>query len=187
MVQVVALNAVASGRNSPAAALPQPSAEALQALAALVNSGGLSEAEVGTLSAVVARVDAGVQSAATRQNLLQQVSGLGLFFRNTDTNGFPRWPLMTALRAYGLNLAGQVEQAEVAVAAEVQQQLNTLAQQSRGTSLGQALAAATAAVVVGPVVQQREAPQPQPVKVVKAPAPEPVAVEGAARAVDKLV
>jgi len=182
MVDIVALNAVSAGLGNPVAALPQPSAEAVQALTE-ITSGGLSEVEISTLSAAVAQVDAGVQSTATRESLLHQVQGLGMFFRNTDTNGFPRWPLMTALRAYGLNLSGQSTNSEAAVAAQVQQQLNSIAQQSRGTTLNQALAAATAAVVVGPT---NTAPKPV-TKTETHVAVTPAAPAPTVTAVDKLV
>ncbi|HEX2859650.1 MAG TPA: hypothetical protein VHP58_05595 [Alphaproteobacteria bacterium] len=187
MVDVTNLSAVQAGLYSPAAALQvAPASDAMQVLSEISQSGGLSVEEITTLSAAVAQVDAGVQTASVRENLFSQVKGLGMYFRNSDTNGFPRWPLMTALRAYGLNLSGQSTQTEAAVAAQVQQNLNAIAQQSRGTSLSIALASATAAKVVGPAIEQAGTAVVRPVTsrtstVTAVPAPE------APKAIDTLV
>jgi hypothetical protein len=178
-------------------ALPQPSGEASQVLSDLTQ-GGLSTSEINALSAAVAQVDSGVQSPHLRQALFSQVAGVGMFFRNSDTNGFPRWPVMTALRVYGLNLSTVNSQPEEAVAVQVQQTLSAAAQ-SRGATLDQALAQANGARVVGPVVAEQASPAPRVPAKAAAPVATPAAVPagtpsaavapaaGTFKAVDKLV
>jgi hypothetical protein len=151
MGELVALSGAVAGVDSPVAALAvagiTPSPEALQTLNELT-AGGLSRAQVNTLSAAVALADAGIQDQALRTSVLNEVSGLGVFFRNTDPDGFPRWPVMTALRAYGLNLSVPAGQGDAAVAQKVRQVLNDVAQQDRGVSAQQAVAAVPQPVVL---------------------------------------
>jgi hypothetical protein len=158
-----------------------PSSEALQVLTQLTD-GGLSRDQVSALSAAVAQVDAGIENPALKQQVLNEVSGMGMYFKNTDTEGFPRWPVMTALRAYGLNLSVPQGQGEQEVARRVRQVLSDVAQQTRGVSARQAVAAAPQPVVLKMVVAHGDdstpAPAPQPAN----PTPAPVVT-----AVDKLV
>jgi hypothetical protein len=191
MVEVQALSALAASPvGAVSASLPAPSADAQQALVQIAQTPDLTDSERTQLATAVAQIDAGVQSPALRQSLFTQVSGLGVYLRSSGSEGWPRWTVMTALRAYGLNInRTDTSQTEQAVAAQVEQNLNALAQQSRQVSLGQALARvqnatptpAQPAVVISPSVRNVKLSSPAPA------AATPPAAAAAAPAVNKLV
>lgn len=134
-----------NGASSSAAALTLP-VDARAVIGEIAGNEALSDGEKGGLIAAVATVDQGLSGNA-RSVGLAQIQGLGVYLRNTGNDGFPRWSMMTALRAYGLNLATTSAvpvQPQPVVQAAVQSQLNDIAQSSRGVSLNTALAVAQA-------------------------------------------
>jgi hypothetical protein len=142
-----------------------------------ITEGGLSRDQISSLSAAVAQVDAGIQDADLRKTVLNEVSGIGMFFRNTNPEGFPRWPVMTALRAYGLNLSVPAGQGDAAVASQVRQTLQAVTQNNNLGATAQQVVAAAPQQVVLKVVSATVAAAPA-----KKATPAPVAT-----AVDKLV
>jgi hypothetical protein len=191
MGESVTLSGAGTGLDAQAAAYAgatpfntsiNPSSEALQVLTQLTD-GGLSRDQVSALSAAVAQVDAGIENPTLKQQVLNEVSGMGLYFKNTDPEGFPRWPVMTALRAYGLNLSVPQGQGEQEVARRVRQVLSDVAQQTRGVNARQAVAAAPQPVVLKVVAASASDDTPvAPLQPQANPTPAPVVT-----AVDKLV
>lgn len=150
------------GGGAPAGAalvsIPQVPADSRTVLTGIAVNPALDDAQRTVLAQAVARVDAGVQTPAVREAVLQQIEGLGTYFRKTSSDTFPRWAVLTALRVYGLNLESKVAapvtaapaQNEAQVVANVRASLENVARQG-GVSLGQALVVAKAAA---PVVAQ---------------------------------
>ncbi|NBV54568.1 MAG: hypothetical protein EBR79_02515 [Proteobacteria bacterium] len=148
------------GGGAPAGAalvsIPQVPADSRTVLTGIAVNPALDDAQRTVLAQAVARVDAGVQTPAVREAVLQQIEGLGTYFRKTSSDTFPRWAVLTALRVYGLNLESKAAapvtpaQTEVQVVANVRASLENVARQG-GVSLGQALVVAKAAA---PVVAQ---------------------------------
>lgn len=142
------------GAPGSVAALPQIPADSRTILTGIAVNPFLDEGQRMVLSQAVAQVDAGVQTPAVREAVLQQIEGLGTYYRKTSSDTFPRWAVLTALRVYGLNLESKnaappvvAQQNEAQVVANVRASLETVARQG-GVSLGQALVVAK---TVGPV------------------------------------
>lgn len=143
-MDVRVLTSIQGGPQSPVAALaPEVPSNAQQVLTELATSGGLSESELTALSIATARVAQSVASPELQQVALAQISSTGLFLRSTDTQGLPRWNVMTALRSYGLNRPDPKPNpaTDAQVVQQVRQQLENVVRESRGVSLNQAIAA----------------------------------------------
>lgn len=154
------LNQLAGAASSPASAVSVP-ADSRVVLSEIASSDALTDVERSGLISAVAAVDSGL-SGVERSDVLAQIQRLGIYLRNSGSDGYPRWPMMTALRAYGMNLTGDGGgQAQTAVVANLRGQLEQIAQ-GRGVSLEKAIAAATALPVA-----------PQPVHDVHVDAPKP--------------
>jgi len=102
-----------------------------QTLTTIAQTPNVSDAQRRTLIQAVATVAQSVQSSALRAQTLNQVTNMGIYLATTQTEGFPRWNVMTALRAYGLNLQQTPKVLEQAAVQAVQQQLSALAEQVR--------------------------------------------------------
>jgi hypothetical protein len=128
-------------------------------LTQIAQAPGMNEGERTALVQATATASS-IANAELRTVALRQISSMGLYLSRTGDNGLPRWSVMTALRAYGLNLqqtprAPTPEQSGAA-AQKVAQQLESVAQ-SRGTTLNRVLQAQPAAPA--------PAPTPTPVQV----------------------
>ena len=149
----VALSMVTAGAASPAAALDSVSADVAAVVNEIAANTGLSDAERASLIQTTAAIDQFVTAQPDRAGVLAQVSGLGVYLRETSSSSWPRWSVLTGLRAYGLNLteAQRVDPAptQAQAVAAVRQQLETVARNSRGVSLDTAMAVAK---VVAPAV-----------------------------------
>lgn len=98
-MDIKALSQIAgAGSSASAVAVPADSRAMIREIAA---STRLSETQKTSLVAAVAAADSGL---ADRSAALARAQMLGLYLRNTGNDGFPRWSMMTALRAYGMNL-----------------------------------------------------------------------------------
>lgn len=132
-------------------------------LTQIAQAPGLAEGERTALVQATATASS-IANADLRAVALRQVSTMGLYLSKTGDSGLPRWSVMTALRAYGLNLQQtprpQTAEQNGATAQKVAQQLETVAQ-TRGVSLNRVL-------------------QAQPVQAAPVPAPTPVQVKNAA-------
>lgn len=146
-MDIRALNQLNVGLESPAAAVAVP-ADSRVVLSEIAASAALSDLEKGGLVAAVATVDSGLSGDA-REGALATVRRLGIYLRNSASEGFPKWPMMTALRAYGMNLSEGGGATESAVRANLRGQLEQIAQ-GRGVSLEKAMAAVTVAPVTVP-------------------------------------
>lgn len=144
---------VGTGRGSSVST--QVPADVRAALSTIATQDGLTDSDRGALVQAVAA--ASRLSGAARADAFSQVEGLGVYLRHTGDEGLPRWTMMSALRAYGLNLKQNNYPAgisESAVAKNVQAVLERIAA-SRDTSLTQALSVAqtvTAAQAAAPAV-----------------------------------
>lgn len=152
----------AAGATGQAAALPQVANDVRAVLTQIAEAPGLVEAERTALVQATATAS-GIANADLRAVALRQVSTMGLYLSRTGDSGLPRWTVMTALRAYGLNLQSapkavtpeQDAQAAQAVARQV-----AAAGANRGVSVQQALqntAGAQAAIPVQSAVQAKNA------------------------------
>lgn len=164
MSNIIALNAVTAGATNPAAALDSItiSPDALAVVSEIAANTGLSASERGSLIQTTAAIDQFVTAQPDRAGALSQVSGLGVYLRQTSSASWPRWSVLTALRSYGLNLT-ETQRVDPAPTQEqavqhVRQQLETVARASRDVSLDTAIAVTRA---VAPVVQQAPAPAPR--------------------------
>jgi hypothetical protein len=132
----------------------------------------LTDGERTALVQAVALADQGT-SGELRSQILSQVQGMGIYLRHTGDEGLPRWSMMSALRAYGLNLepgvyskaASQSGVAGVATTTAVQAKLASVVA-SRNVSVDHALAVAKQVAYVAPEAPARVAPK------AAAPAPE---------------
>lgn len=102
-----------------------------QTLTTIAQTPNLSDAQRSSLTQALATVAQSVQSSALRSQTLSKVTNMGIYLATTQPEGFPRWNVMTALRAYGLNLQQTPKLLEQAAVQAVQQQLNALAEQVR--------------------------------------------------------
>ncbi len=154
-----------SGGAASASAVSVP-ADSRATIRDIAASTRLSDGQKTNLIAAVAAADSGISD---RGVALERAQMLGLYLRNSGNDGFPRWTMMTALRAYGMNLTE-----EAAAPAAVNQALQA--------------AAATADVSVETAVAVARTMAPVPVApkpVVKADAPAP-APEGGVGRIEKL-
>lgn len=173
MDTIRALNAVAAGTNSPAAAL-RPDAMAI--IAEVASSERLTAAERTVLVAATVDIDQFITAQPQRAANLAQVAGLGMYLRQTSATTIPRWNVMTALRTYGLNIDHDAPRPDNAAAAAqaVAQKLEAVARSSRNVSLDTALAVAARTVASQPVaVQAAPVAKPAPVPKAEASAPAP--------------
>lgn len=133
---------------------------------------------------VAATATAGqISNVSMAELALETVSSTGIYLRNTGGSTSPRWQVLTALRAYGLNLSEQAHAkprpSDAQLAAQVNAQLNAVVRASRGDSLEQVQAVAKAVQAAPPPVVSAP-PRPAP-KAASTEAVQP------ATAVDKLV
>jgi len=147
-----------SGGVASASAVSVP-ADSRALITEIAASSALSDSQRTSLVAAVAAADSGLQ-VVERSAALERIQMLGLYLRNTGDSSFPRWSMMTALRAYGMNLTE-----EAAAPAAVNQALQA-AVAPRNVSVETAVAVArtmppVAAPVAKPVVKA-DAPAPAP-------------------------
>lgn len=162
MDQVRAVTVAVQGASGPVAALQ---ADARAVVAQVADNTGLSEGERVALVAATVDIDQFISAQPARSDALAQVVGLGTYLRSTSTKSIPRWNVMTALRAYGLNLtedyaAPKAKPVQAEAVQQVRAKLEHVARASRDVSLDTAVAAAKAAPVVAKAA---------PVKVESAP------------------
>ncbi|MCA3243791.1 MAG: hypothetical protein INF43_00610 [Alphaproteobacteria bacterium] len=149
----------ATGSGGPLAQVPN---DVRTVLTQIAEAPGLVESERTALVQATATASS-IANADLRAVALRQVSSMGLYLSRTGDSGLPRWTVMTALRAYGLNLQAapkaatpeQDAQAAQAVARQV-----AAAGASRGVTVQQALqntAASQAAIPVPSPVQLKNA------------------------------
>ena len=154
-----------AGASSSAAAVMVP-ADSRAVISEIASSTTLSDGARSSLIAAVAQIDSGL-SGAVRTDALQQTQRLGIYLRNSGTEGFPRWPMMTALRAYGMNLSSSGgNSSQTAVISNLKSHLEQIAQ-GHGVSLQKAIAATSSL----PVTQAQPAPVVRMEIEVDAPAP----------------
>jgi hypothetical protein len=150
---------VAGGQSAPATALPTVSSEIRAVLTQIATAPGLQESERAALVQVTATASS-IADAQLRAVALRQVSSMGMYFSRTGDSGLPRWTVMTALRAYGLNIQQNATQAtshqSAEIANSVARQVSTLAA-SRGVSLSQALQSAPQAQAIPTPIQLKNA------------------------------
>jgi hypothetical protein len=150
-----------SGANSLASAVSVP-VDTRAVLSEIANNTAMTAVERSGLISAVATVDSNF-SGVERADALAQVQRLGIYLRNSGSDGFPKWPMMTALRAYGMNLTGgEGGAAQTSVVANLRGQLEQIAQ-GRGVSLEKAIAAATVPMVrqAPPVEVELDMPAPE--------------------------
>lgn len=178
-MDISALSQLSGGLNTSAAAVSVP----VDTRALISDVGGstmLTDMQKSGLIAAAATADSGLSGEA-RTTALQQIQQLGIYLRNSGVDGYPRWPMMTALRAYGLNLSTGTSTGQASVVSNLKGQLEQIAQ-GKGVTLEKALAAVTNLPAQGisspkvysaPVVQQAPAPVAAvvtaPVQVAKQP------------------
>jgi hypothetical protein len=152
----------AAGATGSAVALPLVANDVRSVLTQIAEAPGLVEAERTALVQATATASS-IANVDLRAVALRQVSTMGLYLSRTGDSGLPRWTVMTALRAYGLNLQSapkavtpeQDAQAAQAVARQV-----AAAGANRGVTVQQALqntAGAQAAISVQSAVQAKNA------------------------------
>ena len=159
-----------AGATSSAAAVAVP-ADSRAIISEIASSTTLGDSARSGLIAAVAQVDSGL-TGVTRSDALQITQRLGIYLRNSGTEGYPRWPMMTALRAYGMNLTNNADSmsdvGQAAIISNLKSHLEQIAQ-GHGVSLQKAIAATSAL----PLAQANYKPPVKPVEV-HADAPLPV-------------
>jgi hypothetical protein len=178
-MDIRSLPAVLQGASSPATPVPNVSSAVRNVLTNIATLPNLSDAQRSSLVAATATASQIVDITISEVQL-ETISSTGIYLSNTSGTSWPRWQVLTALRAYGLNLtekpvapAPQAVQAPYAqVVAQVQAQLNTLVQEARTAAPQQAQAVSQKAAA--PVVQQQTVAQ-APAPTAK-PAPKPAAI-----------
>ncbi len=167
--------------SATAVEVPAVAASVRNVLAEIASNPVLTDVERTALVAATATASR-ISDVSIAELALETVSTTGIYLRSTGGATSPRWQVLTALRAYGLNLSEQRHAEprpnDAQLAAQVNAQLNTVVRASRGDSLDQVQAMAKAV---------QAAPQP-----VVTQAPRPVAKPAAenvqpAAAVNKLV
>jgi hypothetical protein len=157
---------LSAGASGPSAALPQVAPEIRSLLTQIAEAPGLAEAERTALVQATATASS-IVNPDLRAAALRQVSGMGLYLSKTGDSGLPRWTVLTALRAYGLNLQAAPKaattqnspEANAQVAQQVAKQV-AAAGAARGVSVQQALqntASTQAAVPVQSQIQAKNA------------------------------
>ena len=182
------LRALIGGANggtvTAAAALPEavaPQADARAVITDIAQNEALAPVERAALVDAAMAIDQFIASQPDRAGNLDQVVGLGVYLSKTSATTWPRWNVMTALRAYGLNLKEQPSQpapTEAQAAQQVQARLEGVARGSRQVSLDTALAVARAPTA--PVIQHVAATVAPKAVTTPAPAPAPTPAAHAA-------
>lgn len=161
-MDIRALSQISGGTTSALAVnVPADSRAVISEIAA---NTALSDGQRTHLITAVAAADSGLQ-VGERSAALERIQMLGLYLRNTGDSSFPRWSMMTALRAYGMNLTD-----EAAAPSAVNQALQA-AVAPRNVSVETAVV----------VARTMPPPTPAPRPVVKADAPAPAPDAGVAR------
>jgi hypothetical protein len=119
-------------------------ADSSQILSEIAANSALTDGERSAMVQSVALADT-LNDSAAREVVLSQVQGLGIFLKNAGDKGLPRWSVMTALRAYGLNIEEKPSVRGSAVVAQARANLSKVAE-NHGVSLHHAVAAAQTAV-----------------------------------------
>ncbi|TKW61281.1 MAG: hypothetical protein DI628_01230 [Blastochloris viridis] len=151
-----------TGGATSASAVSVP-ADSRALLSEIAANTALSDSQRTNMVAAVAAADSGLQ--VDRGAALERIQMLGLYLRNTGDSSFPRWTMMTALRAYGMNLTE-----EAAAPSAVNQALQA-AVAPRNVSV-------ETAVVVARTMPPLQAPVAKPIVKADAPAPAPDAGVG---------
>lgn len=115
-----------------------------QILSEIAANSALTDGERTAMVQTVALADT-LNDSAAREVVLSQVQGLGIFLKNAGDKGLPRWSVMTALRAYGLNIEDKPSVRGSAVVAQARAHLSKVAS-NHGVSVEHAVAAAKVAV-----------------------------------------
>ncbi len=117
----------AGGANTPASALAGVPADIRNVLTTIATSPGITEADRTSLVKATA-VASGISDASLRSVALKQISGMGLYLSSVGDNSLPRWSVMTALRAYGLNIRDKTPtESDTTRTAQAMQQVAALA------------------------------------------------------------
>lgn len=171
-MELKALSQGTGGASSVVSALPSAvsiPADSRAVVADVSTSTELTDSERTQLVQAVAAVDAGISSPSLRSDVLEHVSRLGFYLKNTSDEGWPRWNVLTGLRVYGLNLDASTQGApsaaaqpqapqpdEQVVAQQVKAKLDGVARSSRGVSL-EHVAAAVKTAKSAPVASAKSA------------------------------
>lgn len=146
----------ATGLSAGVAAVP---ADVRAVLTQIAEAPGLQQAERASLVQVTATASS-IANSELRSVALRQVSTMGLYLSRTGDSGLPRWTVMTALRAYGLNLQSaprpQTPEQNAQVAQTVARQVAAVGAE-RGVSVQQAMQAAPAAMAAVPMLSGLQA------------------------------
>jgi hypothetical protein len=177
---------VSTGASAPAAALPQVSAQVRSVLATIASATTTSDSQKQALVAATATASQ-IADVNVAEIALETVSTTGIYLRNTGSEGWPRWQVLTALRAYGLNLtekpAAPVPN-DAALAAQVQQQVANVLREARNVSVAQATQAVQSAPA--PAAQVVQAAPVQATPAPRAASPSPASNVAASSGVDTL-
>lgn len=123
------------------AALPDLPADSRAVVTSIAQMTEISPAVRTELVQAVAAIDAGGLVGELRKQSLNQINNLGVYLKQTSSEGWPRWNVLTALRTYGLNIENTApaapKQTEQVLARAVQQHLEGVARRERGVSLEQ--------------------------------------------------
>lgn len=141
-MDIKALSQVSGAVGGPAGVAADSSA----LLSQIAANSALTDGERSALVESVALAD-GLADQGLREVVLSQVQGLGIFLKNAGDRGLPRWSVMTALRAYGLNLEEKPRVSDAGLVAQARANLSRVAE-SHGHRLNHALHAVKAAAPV---------------------------------------
>lgn len=123
------------------AALPDLPADSRAALTQIAQMTEVPPAVRTELVQAVAMVDAGGLVGQLRSQALSQINSTGMYLKQTSSEGWPRWNVLTALRTYGLNIENTApsapRQTEQVLARAVQQHLDGVTRRERGVSVEQ--------------------------------------------------
>lgn len=148
--------------------VPPIQADTRAVISQIAADSSISPPERVALTQIAVDIDRYIQSQPLRAGNLDQVAGLGIYLSKTSATTWPRWNVMTALRAYGLNLNESVAgpaPSEQAAARQVAAQLEAIARTARNVSAETAtvqapVAVQQAAVVVAATAVPAATPRP---------------------------
>jgi hypothetical protein len=138
-MNVTGPTSVAGANTSSLSALSSIPADIRTTLTTIAETAGLTESDRTTLTRATS-IASGIADSSLRAVALRQISGLGLYLGSVGNTTLPRWSVMTALRAYGLNLRENAPtQNDSTRTAEVLRQVAELAK-ANDTTVAQAIA-----------------------------------------------
>lgn len=131
-----------AAQNAQSVVRNQPSVQARQLVENISNSTSLAAVERQGLIEATSIADQFLSGAAQSQ-AFSEISSLGVYFEQSTTDEFPRWHVLTGLRAYGLNRS---QEEQTLAPPQAQQQIRQRLEQvaaNRGTDLADIVAVQT--------------------------------------------